>query len=76
MSNSYDVKSGTVLISQCCTCGAEVEGDPQCGRLETDMNRFPDGGWVRIETYTPHRGFKALRVVDVNPFAATLAKNS
>jgi len=41
---------------------------PSCGHLSTDMNRFPDGGWVRIESYRPHGVMHLVHRVP-SPFA-------
>lgn len=60
----------------CLVCGAEreVRSDapvPECGALSTDMNRFENGSWVRIETFESHGPMKRvleLDGVDANPF--------
>lgn len=45
---------------KCSECGAELRLDagnmvpPACGYLSRDMQRFPDGGWMHVEQYTPH----------------------
>jgi len=47
---------------------APTTDPPSCGDLKTDMTRFPDGGWVRIETYAPH-GEMVFHEIIVNPLS-------
>ncbi len=41
---------------------------PSCGELVTDMQRFPDGGWMRVETWKPHHDKVFVETVVGNPF--------
>lgn len=46
-------------IWRCESCEARRETQlgapaPTCGALESNQQRFPDGSWIRVETWTPH----------------------
>ena len=80
MSNSYSPPRGFVSVFVCGRCQArrEVASDdtaPTCGELSTDMTRFPDGGWTRIETWIPHGVMNVSHSLGANPFEDILAAN-
>lgn len=64
-----------LAIFHCDQCNATREtpvGDPPptCGHLTHDMNRFPDGGWVRVEQWTVHGPMRPTgQILGGNPFA-------
>lgn len=61
--------SGSVRFRQdvwvCDVCGARRRCDPGsdapvCGALSSEMTRFPDGGWVRVEQWEQHPPMRLL----------------
>lgn len=68
-------------IWKCASCKGEVltpvgqEPLDKCGHLNTDMTRFPDDSWVRIETWHIHDpGFVFVESREMNPAADILAE--
>lgn len=56
-------------VWKCLDCGSLKRRDPGdkaplCGELSSDVTRFPDGGWVRIEQWFPH---PSMELVGVEP---------
>ncbi len=65
-------------VYQCERCGARrecVSGStpqvaPPCGELHTEMQRFPDGGWLRTEQYEVHGDMVFVETISGNPLQA------
>ena len=58
---SFHTVPAMMRVWVCPDCGARQEQDsgnmvaPKCGQYSEDMHRFPDGGWMRVEQYSPHK---------------------
>jgi hypothetical protein len=74
---STSIPSGDLKVYVCDVCGSKkeqragIEAAPKCGHVHTDTNRFPDGGWIRIEQYEPHGEMRDTGgTIAVNPLQA------
>jgi hypothetical protein len=63
----------------CQECNARREQDadrtdpPKCGAFSDEKSDYPDGGWVRVQMFFPHKDIQPTdEIVSGNPFQAEL----
>lgn len=63
----------------CQECNARREQDatrtdpPKCGSFTDEKSDYPDGGWVRVQMFFPHKDIQPTdEIVSGNPFQAEL----
>ncbi len=67
-------------VYRCSVCSARRELDatqtqkpevgPPCGELHTEMQRWPDGGFLRTEQWEPHGDMVFVETISGNPLQA------
>lgn len=74
---SIPPKNLRIWVCQECNARREQDADkttpPKCGSFSDEKSDYPDGGWVRVQMFFPHKNIQPTdEIVSGNPFQAEL----
>lgn len=74
---SIPPKNLRIWVCQECNARREQDADrtdpPKCGAFSDEKSDYPDGGWVRVQMFFPHKNIIPTdETVSGNPFQAEL----